>query len=164
MGLGGWGPPLVYCHKQDRGDLVPVDRVKNKRGSTAVKKPQQNHTLDQSGSGAFSRRRPGRPNVSGGMCGRRKQSRWRSYWLPTALLFVTFQFPKVFMSQRELVAARLKKPRPDQTRGVGEAGVTHLYLAGPSSPPTNTQVPVQTFAGPRSLPQHIDGVRESTTC
>jgi hypothetical protein len=38
------------------------------------------------------------------------------------------------MSQRELVAARLKKPRPDQTRGVGEAGVTHLYLAGPSSP------------------------------
>jgi hypothetical protein len=44
IGAGGRrGPPLVYCLKQDRGDLVPVDRVKNKRGSTAVKKPQQNH-------------------------------------------------------------------------------------------------------------------------
>jgi hypothetical protein len=25
IGAGGWGPPLVYCLKQDRGELVPVE-------------------------------------------------------------------------------------------------------------------------------------------
>jgi len=38
LGLGGWGPPLVYRLKQDRGDLVPVDRVKKQTRFNCRKK------------------------------------------------------------------------------------------------------------------------------
>ena len=80
--------------------MVPVDGVEKQTlmleppcrivflHFAAVKKPQQNHTLAQSGHGCpFSHRRSDSPNVSGGTCGGRKQSRWRFCWLPTALLF-----------------------------------------------------------------------------
>jgi hypothetical protein len=77
-----------------------VDTVETKRCFVAVKKPHQNHSLDQSGIGAFSRRWLDRPNVSGGMCGGTKAKPLALLLAADGFALMDVQFSKIFRCQR----------------------------------------------------------------